>query len=121
MAKEGKKTGKADVVTRDYTINLHKRLHKTTFKKKAPRALREVKSFATKMMGTKDVRIDTALNKFIWSQGVRNIPTRVRVRLSRRRNDDEEAKEKLYTLVQHVQLGNNPRCKGLVTENVEES
>lgn len=112
---------KADIVTRDYTINLHKRLHKVTFKKKAPRAVREVKKFAAKVMGTTDVRVDAALNKFLWSKGVRNVPYRVRVRLSRKRNEDEDADEKLYTLCQHVQLGNNPNCKGLVTENVDES
>ena len=43
----------------------------------------------------RDVRIDTGLNKFIWSQGVKNIPKRVRVRLSRKRNEDEDAKEKV--------------------------
>mmetsp|Transcript_30568 Transcript_30568/g.98508 ORF Transcript_30568/g.98508 Transcript_30568/m.98508 type:complete len:107 (-) Transcript_30568:381-701(-) len=32
-----------ELVTRDYTINLHKRLHGITFKKKAPRAIREIK------------------------------------------------------------------------------
>ena len=33
-----------------------------------------------------DVRIDGKLNKFVWSNDVRNVLTRVRVRLSRRRN-----------------------------------
>ena len=33
-------------VTRDYTINLHKRLHAIQFKKRAPRAVREIKRFA---------------------------------------------------------------------------
>jgi hypothetical protein len=32
-------------------------------------------------------------------KGVRNVPTRVRVRLSRKRNEDEEAKDKMFTLV----------------------
>ena len=36
---------------------------------------------------------DTKLNKFLWSNGVRNVPRRVRVRLSRKRNEDEDAKE----------------------------
>lgn len=27
-------------ISRDYTVNLHKRLQKTTFKKKAPKALK---------------------------------------------------------------------------------
>ncbi|KAF0698769.1 Aste57867_10627 [Aphanomyces stellatus] len=89
----------------------------STFKKKAPKAVREIKKFAQKAMGTADVRIDAKLNKFVWSQGVRNIPYRVRVRLSRKRNEDEDAKEKLYTLVQHVQVST---YKNLGTENVEE-
>merc|ERR1719215_1712293 len=55
-------------------------------------------------MLTKDVRIDTKLNKAIWSQGVRNVPKRIRVRFSRKRNEDEDAKEKMFTLVQHVPL-----------------
>ncbi len=53
-------------------------------------------------MKTSDVRLDTKLNKQVWSQGVRNVPFRVRVRLARKRNDDEDAKEKMYTLVTYV-------------------
>ena len=45
-------------------------------------------------MKTKDVRLDTKLNKYLWSKGVRNVPFRVRVRLARKRNEDEEADEK---------------------------
>merc|ERR1711924_388836 len=80
MPKGEAKAKSADVVTRDYTINLHKRLHRSTFKKKAPRAIRAIKKFAKQHMGTDDVRIDTALNKYVWSKGVRNVPYRVRVR-----------------------------------------
>merc|ERR1712183_658490 len=105
------------VVTRDYTINLHKRLHGITFKRKAPRAIREIKKFAEKAMKTSDVRIDAKLNKHVWSKGVRNVPYRVRVRLSRKRNEDEEASEKLYTLVQHVPCKD---FKGTVTQVVED-
>lgn len=106
-----------DVVSREYTINLHKRLHGVTFKKRAPRALREIKKFATQAMGTKDVRIDTLLNKYVWSQGVRNVPYRVRVRLHRKRNEDEEADEKLYTHVTHVSVA---AFKGLETQVVKD-
>jgi len=41
------------------------------FKKRAPRAIKEIRKFAKKMMGTDDVRIDTRLNKHMWSQGIR--------------------------------------------------
>jgi len=65
----------------------------------------------------KDIRIDTKLNKFVWSNGVRNVPTRVRIRLSRKRNEDEEAKEKMFTLVQHVPVES---FKNLQTETVKD-
>ena len=63
--------------------------------------------------------------------GIRNVAKRIRVRLERRRDEDEEAKEKvfivffyclyitlfqLYTLVKHVQVAD---FKGLQTQNVE--
>merc|ERR1711974_584411 len=69
--------------TREYTINMHKRLHGIGFKYRAPRAVKEIRKFAEKQMGTKDVRIDTRLNKAIWAQGVRGVPFRMRVRLAR--------------------------------------
>lgn len=90
MAKKERRS--KEVVTREYTVNLHKRLHSLNFKKRAPRAIKEIKAFASKMMGTKDVRIDVNLNKAVWKQGVRNVPSRVRIVISRRRNDDEDAK-----------------------------
>merc|ERR1712173_125307 len=121
MAPRAEKKSKStmmEVVTREYTINLHKRLHGIGFKYRAPRAIKEVKKFAEKQMGTSDVRIDTRLNKHLWSQGVRNVPFRVRVRLARLRNEDEDSVNKLYTLVTHVNVAT---FKGLQTENVETS
>merc|ERR1711962_499053 len=123
MAPRAEKKSKStmmEVVTREYTINLHKRLHGTGFKYRAPRAVKEIKKFAEKQMGTKDVRIDTRLNKAIWSQGVRNVPFRMRIRLARLRNEDEDSIHKLYTLVTHVQVAKGA-FKGLQTENVETS
>ena len=109
---------KPDLVTRDYTIQLSKRIHKQQFKRRAPRAVKEIRKFAQKAMGTSDVRIDAGLNKKIWSTGIKNPPTRIRVRLSRKRNEDEDADEKLYTLAQLVEVSS---FKGLQTENVLES
>merc|ERR1711983_42375 len=100
--KEKKSSAIGEVVTREYTINLHKRLHGIGFKYRAPRAVKEIKKFAEKQMGTKDVRIDTRLNKAIWAQGVRGVPFRMRIRLARLRNEDEDSVHKLYTLVTHV-------------------
>merc|ERR1711862_394485 len=117
-AEKKSKSTMGEVVTREYTINLHKRLHGIGFKYRAPRAIKEIKKFAEKQMGTNDVRIETRLNKHLWSQGVRNVPFRVRVRLARMRNEDEDSTNKLYTLVTHVNVAS---FKGLQTENVETS
>merc|ERR1719471_1112396 len=43
-------------------------------------------------MGTKDVRIDTRLNKAIWTQGVRGVPFRMRIRLARLRNEESRGR-----------------------------
>merc|ERR1711944_143100 len=118
MPKEKKGSTMGEVVTREYTINLHKRLHGIGFKYRAPRAIKEIKNFAEKQMGTNDVRIDTRLNKHLWSQGIKSVPFRVRVRLARLRNEDEDSVNKLYTLVTHVNVAT---FKGLQTENVETS
>jgi len=111
-----KKIPRDTPITRDCTVNLHKRIFGTQFKKRAPKAVKAIKEFASKAMHTTDVRLDTRLNKFVWSQGVRNVPFRVRIRLSRKRNDDEDAKEKMYTLVSHVPVTG---FKGLLTSKVE--
>lgn len=67
--------------------------------------------------GTSDVRVDPQLNKKVWEQGVKGVPYRLRIRISRRRNDEEGAKEKLYSYVQAVNV-KDP--KGLQTVVVEE-
>merc|ERR1712151_286551 len=114
-SKKGRKT--QEPVTRDATIHLAKLIQKIQFKKRAPRAIREIRKFAMRAMSTKDVRVDTKLNKFIWSTGIRNVPKRVRVRMSRKRNEDEDAKEKTFTLVQHVPVES---FKSLQTETVRD-
>ncbi|ELW67309.1 60S ribosomal protein L31 [Tupaia chinensis] len=82
-----------EVVTQEYTIDIHKRIPGVGFKKCAPQALKEIRKFANL-----DVRIDTRLNKAVWAKGIRNVPYQIRVRLSRKRNEDEDSPNKLYTL-----------------------
>ncbi|KAK0284069.1 60S ribosomal protein L31B [Friedmanniomyces endolithicus] len=126
-----------DVVAREYTIHLHKhagigrkteykstrrlthhKVHGVAFKKRAPRAIKAIRTFAAKAMGTTDVRLDPQLNKKVWESGIKGVPFRLRVRISRKRNDEEGAKEKLYSYVQAVNV-KNP--KGLQTAVVEDS
>ena len=119
--KRGKKKGWSainEMVIREYTINIHKRIHGVGFKKHAPRALKDIWKFTMKEMGTPDVHIDTRLNKAIWAQGIRNDAYRIRVQLSRKRNEDEDSPNKLYTLVTYVPV---TTFKDLQTVNVDEN
>jgi len=110
-----------DVVSREYTIHLHKHVHGRSFKKRAPHALKVIKKFAEEQMGTKDVRVDTQLNKQVWAHGIKKVPHRIRVVLARKRNDDDEAKDKLYTLVSYVPaLLTKSARKGLGTQTLEQ-
>jgi len=68
-------------------------------------------------MGTPDVRLTVQLNQFLWSKGIRNVPGRVRVRVSRRRNEDQNAKHETYALVSHVPVTS---FKELITKIVED-
>ena len=71
------------------------------------------------MMNTEDVRIDPKLNQFIWNQGVRNLPHRVRVRVSRKRVEEEgTTSQAFYSLVQHLNVEN---FKGKLTEKAKVS
>jgi len=62
MAPKGKQENKKrsamkEVVTREYTINLHKRIHGQGRKFRAAKAVKAIKNFALKEMGTQDVRM----------------------------------------------------------------
>ncbi|KAK7802332.1 hypothetical protein U0070_025284 [Myodes glareolus] len=80
-----------EVVTQEYTINIHKLIHGVGFKKCAPRSLKEIWKFAMKEMGTPDVRIDTRLNKAVWAKGIRSVPYRIWVHLSRKQMRTHQA------------------------------
>merc|ERR1712131_349653 len=84
-----------DVVSREYTINLHKRIHRIGVKYRAPKAIDAIRKFAKQAMGTDDVRIDSRLNKAVWERGIRSGQYRIRARLHRKRNEDEDSAQKL--------------------------
>ncbi|XP_033034493.1 60S ribosomal protein L31-like [Trachypithecus francoisi] len=107
-----------EVVTREYTISIHKHIHGAGFRRRAPGALKETWKFAMKEMGTPGVCIDTRLNKAVWAKGIRNVPHQIHVRLSRKRNEDEDSPNKLYTLVTYVPV---TTFKNLQTVSVDEN
>ena len=44
------------------------------------------------------------MNRHVWMNGIRNVPRKIRIRITRKRNEDEDAKEKFYSLVQFVEM-----------------
>ena len=90
----------SESITRNYTINLHRRLHKATFKNKAPKAIKQIREHAQNVMFTRDVRIDPEVNKFVWEHGIRNVARKVNLSFERKKNEEEEeTTQKMYTLV----------------------
>lgn len=66
-----KKKGRSainELVTWEYTINIQEHIHGVGFKKRAPWALREIRKFDVKGMGTPDVSTNTRLNKAVWAR-----------------------------------------------------
>lgn len=106
--------------TVETTINIAKRLfgktkerHKCFNQKRGPKAVNVLRKFVMKTMGTLDVRLDSKLNEVIWRRGIRNPPFKLRIRMSRR---TENNGENWYVLVQHVPVAT---LKGLTTVKCE--
>lgn len=92
-------------------------MHGVSFKKRAPTAIKEIKKFAKLHMGTSDVRVDPKLNVELWKRGIQGVPYRLRIKVSRKLNDEENATEKMYSYVQAVNVAS---AKGLHTVVVDE-
>ncbi len=106
-----------NVFTNIFTLFFLFQLHGIQFKRRAPRAVKEIKKFATLHMGTEDVRLDPKLNVALWKRGIQGVPTRLRLRISRKKNEEESAKSKMFSYVEYV---NVPSIKGLQTTVVED-
>merc|ERR1712146_649653 len=95
---------RSETLTIETTIHLHKYLKGRTFKKRAPTAVKIVRDACKRIMGTSDNRLEVKLNQQLWSQGIRSVPHRIRVRMERKRSEDEDAKEELYTVCSCVKV-----------------
>ncbi|XP_068819407.1 large ribosomal subunit protein eL31-like [Capricornis sumatraensis] len=92
-----------EIVTREYTINTHKRIQGAAFKKCAPGVLKRIQKSAMKKMETPDVHTGTSLGKAVWPKGISHVSHYVHVLLFRKYNEHEESHQ-LYTLISHGPL-----------------
>jgi large subunit ribosomal protein L31e len=83
MAK--KETKKTEKIEREYIIPLRKKVKIVPRYKKTNKAVKTIKEFLVRHMTIRDrdlkkVRIDKYLNEYLWHQGIRHPPVRVKVR-----------------------------------------
>ncbi len=96
---------KPDSVAYECTIHIGKNLKGRTFNKRAPTAVKKIREFAHTLMRTKDNRIDASLNNYLWSRGIKGVPKRVRVLISRKvaeQGENASKRKHLYTVITHV-------------------
>merc|ERR1711985_178170 len=70
--------------SREYTIKIGKRIHKTQLKNRANKAIKAIRRFAETENKTKMVRLEVKLNEVVWAKGIHNLPKRIRIALVRR-------------------------------------
>jgi len=83
----------------EVTYNVLKNLRGTLLDYRANRVVREIKKYVRKFTSTSAVVITPELNKYIWSQGKKNPPRKIRLHLERKPFEDEERRGKYYTNV----------------------
>ena len=69
-----------------YTIPLREKCRSAVRYKKTPKAVKSVKEFLVRHMKVYDrdlnkIKIDRYLNYFIWSRGIKNPPSKVKVKV----------------------------------------
>ncbi|GKT32754.1 Ribosomal protein L31e like protein [Aduncisulcus paluster] len=83
----------------ELTINIKRAVGSVKLKKKAPRAISEIKKAVNRLTHCKNIRIDGSLNQFIWDKGIRTPPKCVRIRVEHRVEKDRSYANVFYVPV----------------------
>jgi len=72
-------------IEREYVIPLREKVRVVPRYKKANKAIKIIKEFLAKHMKVKDrdlnkIKLDKSLNEFIWSRGIKNPPSKIKVK-----------------------------------------
>ncbi|MEE9612386.1 MAG: 50S ribosomal protein L31e [Desulfatiglandales bacterium] len=63
-----------------YVINLRHAL-KAPKRKRAAKAITQIRSYVERIVKDEDVMIDPSLNEKIWEMGIQNVPSKVKVKV----------------------------------------
>lgn len=70
---------------KEFTIPLRRKFKKTASYRKTPKAIRAIKEFLVRHMKIYDgdlrnIKLDKYLNEFVWTRGIKNPPSKIKVR-----------------------------------------
>ncbi len=87
MAKNEAKT--ENNLEREYVIPLRDKIRSVPRYKKTPKAIKSIKEFLAKHMKVENrdlnkIKIDKYLNQFMWARGIKNPPTKIKVKATRK-------------------------------------
>ncbi len=75
---------------RIYVVPLRK-AKKESRRRRAPKAIKELRSFIERHLKTESYIIDESVNHRIWERGIEKIPPRIRVKVTEEEVEEEEA------------------------------
>jgi large subunit ribosomal protein L31e len=64
---------------------------KESRRKRAPKAIKEIRSFMERHLKTDLFIIDESINEKVWERGIEKIPPKIRVRVTEEEAEEEEA------------------------------
>lgn len=104
-------------VEREYVIPLRKEINKVPRYRKTNKAVKSVKEFLARHMKVRDrdlnkIKLDKYLNEYLWARGVKNPPTKVKVKA---------IKEGEIVKVELVEMPANLKFKKMREEKLESS
>ncbi|MEN2495802.1 MAG: 60S ribosomal protein L31 [Marteilia pararefringens] len=77
-------------ITKLMTVHISPMVHNSSRKRRARYAVKYLRGFLSKQMGTADVKIDSSLNNAVWEKGIHNAPTRLRIKCERRMDENND-------------------------------
>lgn len=104
---------------REYVIPLRKQTLHVPRYRRASKAAKTVREFLIRHMKTKEVRLGQELNMHLWERGIKNPPTRVKVKVVML--DDKIAKAELigFEYKEAVKPGKKEKARGLAGKLAE--
>lgn len=104
-----------------FIVNLRKEIMKAPMHRRAKKAVNAMKEYIAKHMKTKDVRMGMSLNLKMWSRGIQNPPTKLKISVTK--DDKGVATAELFgaKVEKKVEAKEEKKTKAKKAEKVDEA